>query len=125
MGLDVKTAENHDRPHENEDQGFSQGHVTQGEGSGAVAVGNADAGQTHDGQRPAGLGHEIHANQRREAEAGQRAPQNGGGRQQAMGDHLVRRLHLVLGGVGVMIGVFVGEVGAALHENRSDQHQDE
>ena len=31
----------------------------------------------------------------------------------------------MLDGIGVMIGVFVGEVGAALHKNRADQHQDE
>ena len=120
LGLDVETAEHHDRPHEDEDQRLAQGDVAQGEGAGAVAVGDADAGQADDGQRPAGLGHEIHADQRRQAEAGQRAPQNGLGCQQAAGDYLVRRLHLVLSGVGVVIGIFIGEVGAALHENRAD-----
>ena len=96
-----------------------------GRGAGAVTIRHPNAGQTGHGQRPAGLGHEIHADQCRKAETRQRSAEDSTRCQEASGDDLVRSLHLVPSGVGIVVRILVGEVGAALHQDRTDQHQDE
>ena len=58
-------------------------------------------------------------------ETGQRAAKDSTRCKEASGDDLVRSLHLVPSGIGIVVGILVGEIGAALHQNRTDQHQDE